>query len=72
MSIIVLVGVNIIAWRFHGLTYFGHFLPSGCPFALYLLIIPICFFIYINGGLSEREKFKLPKNILDSLKVIMF
>jgi F-type H+-transporting ATPase subunit a len=38
---IVLLGVNIIAGKLHGLTYFGHFLPAGCPFPLYPLIIPI-------------------------------
>lgn len=46
-AIMVLVGVNIIAGRFHGLTYFGHFLPAGCPFALYPLIIPIEFISYV-------------------------
>lgn len=47
MAVMVLVGVNIIAGRFHGLVYFGHFLPAGCPFALYPLIIPIEFISYI-------------------------
>lgn len=47
MAIMVLVGVNIIAGRFHGLVYFGHFLPAGCPFALYPLIIPIEFISYV-------------------------
>jgi ATP synthase subunit 6 len=47
MAIMVLVGVNIIAGRFHGLGYFGHFLPAGCPFALYPLIIPIEFISYV-------------------------
>ena len=47
MAIMVLLGVNIIAGRFHGLTYFGHFLPAGCPFALYPLIIPIEFISYV-------------------------
>ena len=47
MAIMVLVGVNIVAGRFHGITYFGHFLPAGCPFALYPLIIPIEFISYI-------------------------
>jgi len=46
-AVMVLVGVNIIAGRFHGLTYFGHFLPAGCPFALYPLIIPIEFISYV-------------------------
>ncbi len=47
MAIMVLLGVNIIAGRFHGLVYFGHFLPSGCPFPLYPLIIPIEFISYV-------------------------
>lgn len=47
MAIMVLVGVNIIAGQHHGLVYFGHFLPAGCPFALYPLIIPIEFISYI-------------------------
>ena len=47
MSIMVLVGVNIIAGRLHGLLYFGHFLPAGCPFNLYPLIIPIEFISYV-------------------------
>ena len=47
MAVMVLVGVNIIAGRFHGLVYFGHFLPSGCPFGLYPLIIPIEFISYV-------------------------
>jgi ATP synthase subunit 6 len=47
MAIMVLVGVNIIAGRLHGFLYFGHFLPSGCPFALYPLIIPIEFISYV-------------------------
>jgi ATP synthase subunit 6 len=47
MAIMVLVGVNIIAGRYHGLVYFGHFLPAGCPFALYPLIIPIEFISYV-------------------------
>lgn len=47
MAIMVLLGVNIIAGRFHGLVYFGHFLPAGCPFALYPLIIPIEFISYV-------------------------
>ena len=47
LAIMVLVGVNIIAGRLHGLVYFGHFLPAGCPFALYPLIIPIEFISYI-------------------------
>lgn len=47
MAIMVLLGVNIIAGRFHGLLYFGHFLPEGCPFALYPLIIPIEFISYV-------------------------
>jgi len=46
-AVMVLIGVNIIAGRFHGLTYFGHFLPAGCPFALYPLIIPIEFISYV-------------------------
>jgi len=47
MAIMVLVGVNVIAGRLHGFLYFGHFLPSGCPFNLYPLIIPIEFISYI-------------------------
>jgi ATP synthase subunit 6 len=47
MAVMVLVGVNIIAGRHHGLVYFGHFLPAGCPFALYPLIIPIEFISYV-------------------------
>ena len=47
MAIMVLLGVNIIAGRFHGIVYFGHFLPAGCPFALYPLIIPIEFISYV-------------------------
>lgn len=47
MAIMVLLGVNIIAGRLHGLFYFGHFLPEGCPFALYPLIIPIEFISYV-------------------------
>jgi ATP synthase subunit 6 len=47
MSIMVLVGVNVIDGRLHGLTFFGHFLPAGCPFALYPLIIPIEFISYV-------------------------
>jgi ATP synthase subunit 6 len=47
MAIMVLIGVNMVAGRFHGLVYFGHFLPAGCPFALYPLIIPIEFISYI-------------------------
>jgi len=47
MAIMVLIGVNVIAGRFHGLVYFGHFLPAGCPFALYPLIIPIEFISYV-------------------------
>jgi ATP synthase subunit 6 len=47
MAIMVLLGVNIIAGRFHGVVYFGHFLPAGCPFALYPLIIPIEFISYV-------------------------
>jgi ATP synthase subunit 6 len=47
MSVTALVGVNIIAGRLHGLTYFGHFLPAGCPFNLYPLIIPIEFISYV-------------------------
>lgn len=47
MAVMVLLGVNIIAGRFHGLVYFGHFLPAGCPFALYPLIIPIEFISYV-------------------------
>ena len=47
MAVMVLVGVNIIAGRLHGLVYFGHFLPAGCPFPLYPLIIPIEFISYV-------------------------
>jgi len=47
MAVMVLVGVNVIAGRYHGLVYFGHFLPAGCPFALYPLIIPIEFISYV-------------------------
>ena len=47
MAIMVLLGVNVLAGRFHGLMYFGHFLPSGCPFLLYPLIIPIEFISYV-------------------------
>jgi len=47
MAIMVLIGVNVIAGRYHGLVYFGHFLPAGCPFALYPLIIPIEFISYV-------------------------
>lgn len=47
MAIMVLIGVNIIAGRLHGLLYFGHFLPAGCPFNLYPLIIPIEFISYV-------------------------
>ena len=32
----------------------------------YLLLITICFFIFVSNGLPEREKFELPKNILNS------
>jgi ATP synthase subunit 6 len=47
MAIMVLIGVNVIAGRLHGLLYFGHFLPAGCPFNLYPLIIPIEFISYV-------------------------
>jgi ATP synthase subunit 6 len=47
MSVTALIGVNVIAGRLHGLTYFGHFLPAGCPFNLYPLIIPIEFISYV-------------------------
>jgi ATP synthase subunit 6 len=47
MAIMVLIGVNVVAGRLHGSVYFGHFLPAGCPFALYPLIIPIEFISYV-------------------------
>ena len=47
LAVMVLVGVNIIAGELHGFLYFGHFLPSGCPFLLYPLIIPIEFISYV-------------------------
>jgi len=47
LAVMVLVGVNIIAARKHGIKFFGHFLPAGCPFALYPLLIPIEFISYI-------------------------
>jgi ATP synthase subunit 6 len=47
LAVMVLVGVNIVAARAHGIKYFGHFLPAGCPFSLYFIIIPIEFISYI-------------------------
>ncbi len=32
----------------------------------YLIIIPVCFFIYSGNGLDKRQKFELPKNISNS------
>lgn len=47
LAVMVLVGVNIVAARAHGIKYFGHFLPAGCPFSLYFIIIPIEFISYV-------------------------
>lgn len=47
MAVVVLTAVNYVAGSLHGIKYFGHFLPAGCPFALYPLIIPIEFISYV-------------------------
>lgn len=46
-STMVMVGVTIYAFKNHGIRFFGHFLPGGCPAWLWALIIPIEILSYV-------------------------
>jgi len=41
LSIMVMFGVTVYAFKNHGIKFFGHFLPAGTPGWLIFLIIPI-------------------------------
>ena len=52
LTIITLAGTLIIGAQRHGIKYFGHFLPSGCPFVLYPFLIVIELLSYIMRVVS--------------------
>jgi len=52
LTLITLAGTLIIGAQRHGIKYFGHFLPSGCPFVLYPFLIVIELLSYIMRVVS--------------------
>lgn len=51
-SFSLFIGVNIIAFRYHGITFFSLFLPSGTSVALSFLLVPIELISYIFRPIS--------------------
>jgi ATP synthase subunit 6 len=52
ISLSVFIGINIISVRTHGLRFFSLFLPSGTPFLLAFLLVPVEFVLYLFRPLS--------------------
>jgi ATP synthase subunit 6 len=46
LSLTIFLGINIISFKTHGLKFFSLFLPSGTPYLLALLLVPVEFFLY--------------------------
>jgi len=56
LTFITLFGTLLIGAQRHGIKYFGHFLPSGCPLALYpfLIVIELISYVMRIVSLSVR------------------
>jgi ATP synthase subunit 6 len=52
LSLAIYIGINIICIRKFGLLYFSLFLPSGTPFILALLLVPIELISYLFKPIS--------------------
>jgi ATP synthase subunit 6 len=56
LSIMVMFGVTVYAFKNHGIKFFGHFLPSGSPGWLipFIIVIEIISFVFRVVSLSVR------------------
>jgi F-type H+-transporting ATPase subunit a len=52
LSLTIFIAINIIGMKIHGLKMFSLFLPSGTPFLLAIVLVPIEFFLYLFRPLS--------------------